>query len=186
MTKVIFGMTMSLDGFINDADGRISILYPDHQEFGKSEIMQEAIRDTGAVVMGRRTFELAGDPDHYAIDYEFQVPIFVVTHQPPVKKPKENERLSFTFVDDIEDAIRMAKQAAKGRDVSVVGGVSIGRQLLRAGLVDELQVGIMPMLLGRGQRLFEELEELPITLTKTRLIETGARTDLFFAVGPPH
>lgn len=182
MTKVIFGMTLSLDGFINDTDGGIAVLYPDHQEFGKSEIMQEAIRDTGAVVMGRRTFELAGDPDHYAVDYEFQVPIFVVTHRPPDKKPKENEQLRFTFVDDIGEAIKLAIQAAEGKDVTVVGGVSIGRQLLKAGLVDELQIGIMPILLGRGQRLFEELEELPITLTKTRVIETGARTDLFFTV----
>lgn len=171
MAKVIFGMTLSLDGFINDADGNISVLYLNHQEFAKSEIMQEAIRDTGAVVMGRRTFEMAGDPDHYATDYEVQVPIFVVTHQPPDQKPKENEQLGFTFVDDIEEAIRMAKQAAKEKDVTVVGGANIGRQVLKAGLVDELQIGIMPMLLGHGQWLFEELGELLIKLRKTRVIE---------------
>ncbi|MEJ8304010.1 dihydrofolate reductase family protein [Saccharibacillus sacchari] len=182
MTKVIFGMTMSLDGFISDKDGNISMLYPNHQEFGESEIMQEAIRDTGAVVMGRRTFELAGDTDHYAVDYEFQVPIFIVTHHTPDKKPQENESISFTFIDKIEQAIQLAKQAAGDRDVTVVGGVSIGQQLLKAGLVDELQIGIMPLLLGSGQRLFDGLGELPITLEKTRVVETGARTDIFFAV----
>lgn len=182
MTKLIFGMTMSLDGFISDADGNLSVLYPNHEEFGKSEIMQEAIRDTGAVVMGRRTFELAGDPDHYAADYEFQVPIFVVTHTPPDKNPKENEHISFTFVDEIEKAVQLAKQAAGDKDVTVVGGVSVGQQLLKAGLVDELQIGIMPLLLGNGQKLFDGLGELPVTLEKTRVIETGARTDIFFAV----
>lgn len=182
MTKVIFGMTMSLDGFVSDADGNISVLYPNHQEFGKSEMMQEAIRDTGAVVMGRITFDLAGDPDHYAANYEFQVPIFIVTHHAPDKRPQENEHISFTFVDQIEKAIQLAKQAAGDKDVTVVGGLSIGRQLLKAGLVDELQIGIMPLLLGGGQKLFEELGELPIALEKTRVIETGARTDIFFAV----
>jgi dihydrofolate reductase len=63
MAKAIFGMTMSLDGFINDANGRVASLYPDLEELDQTELMQEAIRTTGAVVMGRKTFEMTGDPE---------------------------------------------------------------------------------------------------------------------------
>ncbi|MBZ9753266.1 dihydrofolate reductase family protein [Deinococcus sp. HMF7604] len=182
MAKVVFGMTMSLDGFINDAHGKVGLLYPDLRALGQSQVMQEALRTTGAVVMGRRTFDAPGDPDSYAEDYEFQVPIFVVTRRPPETKPKENDRLRITFVGTPEDAVRQAKEVAGEQDVVVVGGPSIGQHLLRAGLVDELQIGVMPQLLGSGQRLFEHLADLSITLKKTRLIETGQRTDLYFSV----
>ncbi|QDH20352.1 dihydrofolate reductase family protein [Saccharibacillus brassicae] len=183
MTRVIFGMTMSLDGFINDAEGRIARLYPDFDELQASELMREAIRDTGAVIMGRRTFGMVDDPDTYADRYEFQVPIFVVTRQAPARAPKENGAIRFTFVDSPEEAVRQAIGAANGRDVTVVGGPDVGMQLLGAGLVDELQIGITPIVLGKGTRLFDRLSGLPITLRKTRVVETGQRTDLFFDVG---
>jgi len=182
MSKVIFGMTMSLDGFINDANGRVGLLYPDMQELGQTEIMQESIRTTGAVVMGRKTFAMASDPDAYADFYEFQVPIFIITEQAPERKPKENGCISFTFVNTVEAAIEQAKQAAGDKDVTVVGGPNVGQQLLKAGLVDELQIGIMPILLGQGQRLFEHLEDMQIMLKKTRLVETGQRTDIYFSI----
>jgi dihydrofolate reductase len=63
MTKVIFGITMSLDGFINDANGSVALLYPDLKALDQTDMMQESIRTTGAVVMERRTFEMASDPD---------------------------------------------------------------------------------------------------------------------------
>jgi dihydrofolate reductase len=182
MTKVIFGMTMSLDGFINDANGSVALLYPDLKELGQTDLMQEAIRTTGAVVMGRRTFEMARDPDFYADSYEFQVPIFVIASQAPTRKPKENGRISFTFVVTVQAAIQQAKQAAREKDVVVVGGPNVGLPLLKAGLIDELQIGIMPILLGQGQRLFEQLEDMQIMLEKTRLVETGQRTDMWFTV----
>jgi dihydrofolate reductase len=125
MAKVIFGMTMSLDGFINDASGGVALLYPDLKELDQTELMQEAIRTTGAVVMGRRTFDMASDADSYADSYEFQVPIFVITEQAPERKPKENGRISFTFVDTVEAAIQQAKQAAGEKDVAVVGGPNV-------------------------------------------------------------
>ena len=85
MSKVIAGMTMSLDGFVEDQNGSVARLYPDFAELGSSELMQEQIRSTGAVVMGRRTYEMAEDPDTYADSYEYQVPIFVVTKQAPAE-----------------------------------------------------------------------------------------------------
>jgi dihydrofolate reductase len=125
---------------------------------------------------------MAGDPDSYADTYEFQAPIFIIAKRAPERKPKENGRMSFTFVDTAETAIQRAKQAAGERDVVVLGGPNVGQQLLKAGLVDELQIGIMPVLLGNGQRLFEYLEGMVIALQKTRLVETGQRTDIWFTV----
>jgi len=81
------------------------------------------------------------DPDSYVGRYEFQVPIFVLTHHSPDAAPKQDEHLTFTFVTDgVPSAIDQARDAAEDKAVQVVGGVEVARQLLRAGLVDELYV----------------------------------------------
>jgi dihydrofolate reductase len=104
--------------------------------------MKDVIEQAGAVLMGRRTFEM-GDPDSYVGNYEFQVPIFVLTHHPPSVAPKQDEHLTFTFVtDSVKSAVAQTKAAARDKEVQVVGGVSVARQLLDAGLVDELHVDI--------------------------------------------
>ena len=112
MTKVIGGMNMSLDGFVNDRNGSVSRLYPDMQAMVESEVLQEAMRTTGAVLMGRHSYDM-GNGDFTG--YEFQVPLFVVTHNAPDQVAKgENDKLSFTFVTDgIESAVNQAKAAAK-------------------------------------------------------------------------
>ncbi len=94
MSKVVVGMTISLDGFVNDRSGSVAALYSDFESFRDFEPMQEAIQKTGAVVMGKHAFAMAEDPDLYADNYEFQVPIFVVTHEIPNKQPKETDKLS--------------------------------------------------------------------------------------------
>ncbi len=76
--KVIVGMTMSIDGFVADRSGDVGRLYPDLATLRGTPYMDAAVAETGAVLMGRRTFEM-GDPDSYVGTYEFQVPIFVVT-----------------------------------------------------------------------------------------------------------
>src|SRR6266705_60183 len=95
MAKVIIGMTMSLDGFVNDRNGDVSRLYPDLEALRQTEFLQEVIKTTGAVVMGRRAYDMAeGD----FTDYEFQVPIVVLTHDVPEKVAKgENDQLTLTF-----------------------------------------------------------------------------------------
>jgi dihydrofolate reductase len=185
VAKVIAGMTISLDGFVEDAEGSAAALYPDLADLQDSSYMRQLQDETGAVVMGRRTFEMGGDPDDWADDtYEFQVPIFVVTHTPPARAPKGNDRLSFTFVDDPHAAVAQAKQAAGNRSVTVVGGADLTRQLLAAGLVDQLSVDVMPILLGRGLRLFEGVAAAQ--LEKVGVVEAGARTSLRFrVVGTP-
>jgi dihydrofolate reductase len=142
LAKVIVGMTISLDGFVADQNGNAGRLYPDLAALRHTAYMKDVIEQAGAVLMGRRTFEM-GDPDSYVGNYEFQVPIFVLTHHPPSVAPKQDEHLTFTFVtDSVKSAVAQAKAAARDKEVQVVGGVSVARQLLDAGLVDELHVDI--------------------------------------------
>lgn len=182
MGRVVAGMTVSLDGFVADASGNVGRLYADFAELSASPGMAAAIEATGAVVMGRRTFEM-GDPDEYVGNYEFQVPIFVVTTHPPAQPPKQDDRLSFTFVGDgVSAAIGQARAAAGDRDVQIVGGPNVIQQALRAGLVDELHVDVMPVLLGSGLRLFggDGLEQLPLSLRDIERL--GQRTGLRLSV----
>jgi dihydrofolate reductase len=181
MGKVIFGMTMSLDGFVNDRDGDVSRLYPDLEALRKTEVLQEAIKTTRAVVMGRHAYDMAeGD----FTGYEFQVPIFVLTHHVPPRVAKgENGKLTFTFVTDgIESAIEKAKAAAGDKDVTVIGGANTGQQCINAGLLDEIQIGLMPVLLGGGLRLFEHINTEHIELKSTTVIESLGVTYLRFRV----
>ncbi len=181
MGKVIGGMTLSVDGFAADSAGDVSRLYPNLDELRNTEMLQEEIRMTGAVVMGRHSYNM-GDPDVWAEDYEYQVPIFVLTHHIPEKKPKETRLVKFTFVTDgIESAIAQAKAAAGDRAVMLIGA-SINQQCLALGLCDELHIGVMPVLFGGGLRLFEHFDVANITLEKIRCLEAGERTDLWFRV----
>ncbi len=93
MAKVIVGMTTSLDGFVADPNGSATRLYPDLEALRGTDYMNALIEATGAVVMGRKTFEMAG-ADSYVGNYEFQVPIFVLTHHPPDVAPKQDEHLT--------------------------------------------------------------------------------------------
>jgi len=143
--------------------------------------MKDLVAETGAVIMGRRTFYM-GDPDTYGDGYEFQVPIFIVTHKAPEHHPKENGRISFTFVTDgVEAAVKMAKAAAKDRNVVVVGGANLAAQLFRAGLVDELHVDVMPVLLGSGKRFWDPGTERP-RLETIGVSREGERTTLKYRV----
>jgi len=173
MGKAILGMTMSLDGFVNDRDGDVGCLYPDLEALRETELLQEAIRTTGAVVMGRHAYDMAnGD----FTGYEFQVPIFVLTHRVPAKVAKgENENFKFNFIKDgIESAIEKARAAAVEKDVTVVGGADIFQQCLNKGLVDEIQIDIAPLLLGDGLRLFEHINAEAIELENRGVIESSA------------
>lgn len=183
MGKVIAGMAMSLDGFVNDGNGSVEKLYTDFGELHDAPAFQTMIRNTGAVIMGRHTYEMA-DPFAWATDdYEFQTPIFVLTHTPPVKYPPGNGKLSFTFVTDgIESAVSQARKAAGDKDVQVIGASTV-KQCLNAGLCDELQIDIMPVLLGKGLRLFEHIDTDTVKLERTTVDEpTPMRTTLTYRI----
>jgi dihydrofolate reductase len=182
---LLAGLTLSLDGYFEDSDGRFAALYSDFEALMDSAYMKASQAETGAVLMGRRTFDEAPDPDSYAVDYEYQVPLFVVTHTAPEKAPKRNEQLYVTFVTDgLESAVAQATAAAGDRVVTVVGGADLNRQLLAAGLADELRIDIMPVLLGGGRRLFDGVPP-GVRLEKIGVEEAGARTSLNFRVVRP-
>lgn len=184
MRKTIAGMTMSLDGFINDRNGSAESLNPDFTELLEAPLFKEQVQNTGAVIMGKNVYEMA-DPFMWVNDdYEFQVPIFVLTHTPPAKYPKGNDKLSLTFVTDgVESAISQAKKAAGDKDALIIGGASTIQQCLNSGLCDELQVDLMPVLLGDGLRLFENIETDKITLERISVEEvTPSRTTITFKV----
>ena len=119
MARVIAGMTMSLDGFVADRDGGIGALYEDLEALRDTAYMRAMVEETGAVLMGRRAFEM-GEPDWYLGNYEFQVPIFVVTHHPPAVPPKQDERLTFPSSRTVSRprSRRRRRQPASGRSPS--------------------------------------------------------------------
>ena len=134
--------------------------------------------------MGRNVYEMA-DPFMWANDdYEFQTPIFVLTHAPPARYPESNGRLSFTFVTDgVASAVSQAQEAAGEQDVQVIGGASTIQQCLTAGLCDELQVDVMPVILGQGLSLFGNMSTDGLQLERARVEETTPlRTSVTFRV----
>ena len=184
MGKIIAGMTMSLDGLINDGNGSSEKLSPDFSELLDAPFFKEQVQNTGAVIMGKSVYEMA-DPFMWVNDdYEFQVPIFVLTHTPPAKYPKGNDKLSLTFVTDgVESAISQAKKAAGDKDALIIGGAGTIQQCLNSGLCDELQIDVMPVLLGKGLRLFENIDTDKIQLERTKVEETTPiRTTIIFRV----
>lgn len=182
MTKVILGLTISLDGFAEDINGSVGKLYPDLDTLRETEVLKESISSTGSVVMSKKEFAMAEDPDSLADNYEYQVPIFVFTDKAPKKYPKENDKLSFTFVTDgIKSAVRQAKTAAGDKDVTIIGSASTAQEGIKSGLADELHIDIIPLFLKRGYRPFEDIGNKAIEVERIKVIALPAgRTHLRF------
>ncbi len=182
MTKLIAGITISLDGYVAGPDGDAHALYPDFDTLMESEAMKVQLEETGSVLMGRRMFDAAGDPDSYADDYEFQVPIVVVTHRAFDREPARNETL---FVEaataGLTAAVARAKELAGARDVTAICGPDLMGQLLTLGLVDELRIDVMPVILGGGTRFLEGFAE-HVDLALLDVMGAGPRTSLHMAV----
>ena len=151
-----------------------------------SEVIVESLRTTGAVVMGRRMFsggEGPWEPDPRADgwwgdDPPFHVPVFVLTHHARETLVMEGGT-SFHFVTGgIEAALEQARAAAGNRDVLLAGGAGVVQQYLKAGLLDELQIHIAPVLLGEGTSLFGRLGIEPLGLEVTRVIASPSVTHL--------
>ena len=191
MGKVTFNISMSLDGFITgpnvgagnglgDGGERLHDWMFDAKTETDAFIVDEIYESTGAVVMGKGMFEVGfapwGDPP------PFRRPVFVVTHEAREPLPMQGGT-TYTFVDGIEAALELARVAAGEKNVGVWGGANIMRQYLMAGLLDEMQIHLVPLLLGGGVRLFEEgLDPGRIELRKTSSIETPGATHLRFEV----
>jgi dihydrofolate reductase len=168
--KVIADISMSLDGFVTGpgADQQHGLgdapqlhTWVMQQDAVDAEILRTATAETGAVVMGRRLFDIVNGPDGwneqmgYGADQTGTPPFFVVTHSPPQDvRLKRELGMSVTFVGDLAIAIDQSRSAATDGDVVIMGGGDVIGQALEQGLVDELRLHLAPMLLGGGTPLF--------------------------------
>ena len=204
MSKVVLELSMSLDGFVagpNDrpgngmgdggmrlfrwySNGDTDLSLPGTDMVFKvsrasAELLQESWSKIGASVIGRRTFDIAGGwggnpPGGTSAAH------FVVTHNLP--QEWTHQASPFIFVTEgVESAVEQAKQAAGERNVDIVGA-KIAQQCLKAGLLDEIQLDLVPVLLGRGVRLFENLGDQPIELELIGIVEGNGVTHLKFRV----
>ncbi|MGH3286900.1 MAG: dihydrofolate reductase family protein [Streptosporangiaceae bacterium] len=160
--------------------------YADGERSVDSQIIEETFAAAGAYVMGRRMFD--GGEIPWGDTPPFRVPVFVVTHRDREVLERQGGT-SFTFVTDgIGRAIHLARDAAGGKDVAVAGGGTLLRLVLAAGLLDELELHVVPVLLGDGMRLFEASLGLDthegIELTPVRVVQTPAVTHIRYTIGP--
>ena len=191
MIRMTFDISMSLGGFVTASNVSAEEPLGDGGQrlhewaFGEDdrnrELLAEAVNSIGAVIAGRRTYDFsvawwgADGPAGPA-----RVPVFVVTHAGPEDAPEGGV---YTFVTDgIESVLDEAKAAARDKTVAVMGGADIGRQYIRAGLIDEISIHLVPVLFGSGTRLFEHLGSEHIQLESAGVIETPAATHLRFRV----
>jgi dihydrofolate reductase len=187
MGNVILDMSMSLDGFIAGAGGEDGGLYnwyfaPSTGEGDRNqEVIQELITRLGAIVMGKRTYGMGDDYDADGGEDPYDAARIVLTHHVPAKAPAGKTPTIFV-TDGIKSALEQARAAAGERDVAIGGGANVAQQYLKAGLIDEIQIHLVPLLLGEGIRLFEHLGDTPIELESTRVIEAKGVTHLLYRV----
>jgi dihydrofolate reductase len=197
MTKVVADITMSLDGFVTGPDpglgqglGRggepLHVWARGSDDPVDAEVLERATRRSGAVVMGRRLFDIIDGPHGwndrvgYGADRVGTPPFFVVTHAAPAQWRLTN--LDFTFVTDgIATAIDAARNAAGDRDAVVMGGGDVVAQTLAQGLLDELRIHLAPIVLGAGTPLFEDGVRCELTQTEVRVSRHA--THLTYRVG---
>jgi dihydrofolate reductase len=206
MSKIRFGVAMSLDGFIagpqqsrdnplgvggmrlHDWAFELEAFRRQHGESGgvtnaSTQIMEESMRDAGAFLMGANMFG-GHDPDWtgwWGPNPPYHAPVFVLTHHPRAPLVMEGGT-TFTFVTEgLASALTLARAAAGAKDLVVAGGASVIRQCLNAGLVDEINVSLVPVILGSGERLFGDLRP-DLKLEQVRTIEAPGVTHLRYRV----
>jgi dihydrofolate reductase len=195
MSKVIGIMSMSLDGFVADDNDDVSQVFDWYFTSGDVEVetggaspltfklsepsaghIRSLTSELGAVLTGRRTFEVAeGWGGNHAWG-----PAFVLTHQVPCGWPRPDSTVHFV-TDGLESAVRLAKSAAGGKSVGVHGADTI-QQLMNAGLLDELNIDLAAILLGGGVRLFDNIADTPTFLGDPSVIPGVGVTHLRYPV----
>lgn len=196
MSKLVAIMSMSLDGYVADPNDGVAEVFDwymhsgdvefhtggsDPMTFRVSEPSAEHLRglwsELGAVITGRRTFDVAeGWGGNHAWG-----PAFVLTHQIPDGWPRPNSTVHFV-TDGIESAVNRAKAAANGKNVGVHGADTI-QELLNAGLLDEMNIDVAAVFLGSGVRLFDNLAGAPAALGNPHVIQGVGVTHLRYPVG---
>ncbi|MFW6075393.1 MAG: dihydrofolate reductase family protein [Chloroflexota bacterium] len=202
LTKVICQMSVSLDGFVtgpNPSDEKpfgddglriVQWVFDLESWRGRqgleggernvdAEILEEHFARTGSVILGRRMFDSGEIP--WGDDPPFKAPVFVLTNNYRERIEKRGGT-SFTFVTDgIESALRQAKEAAGDKDVAIAGGADTVQQFLRAGLLDELELHVVPVFVGDGRRLFEHHADSQVEMRCVRVVDSPGVTHLKYA-----
>jgi len=189
MGKVVYDISMSLDGYVSGANVRPEAGLGDggerlhdwgfHSTDPRNRQLVEAWVHTGAVIVGRRTYDLS--IPYWGADgpiYTGRVPVIVLSHSVPDDVP---EHSVYTFVDSVEAAFEKAQQAA-GDKVIGVQGPNTAQQFIQRGLVDEISIHLVPVLFGSGIRLLERLNGEHILLETVGVIETAEAIHLRFRV----
>jgi dihydrofolate reductase len=212
MTRIRASLTMSLDGYVAGPDqgaehplGRggmdlhawaleLAAWQEAHAGEGgitnaSTTVIEEMQQNVGAVIMGRNMFGPIRGPwkdeswrGWWGADPPFHAPVFVLTHHP--RAPLEMQGgTTFHFVTDgVASAYEQAVSAANGKDISVGGGASTVQQLIAAGMLDELQISLVPILLGGGERLLDGLGGAPVGFERTRVLEAPGVTHLQYRI----
>ena len=184
MGKVMFGLSVSLDGFIADKNDDVSEVFAwmgsAWEHF--NEVVGDALNECGAVIMGHRSFDQI-DSEHGWVFPDGTAPDWpVIVLQSQARASVKKGKTQFYFVTDgIQSAIAKAKAIAGEKYVALHGASSV-QQALKAGLLDEFHMNIAHVLLGEGVRLFDHLGASPIHLERIRTLETPGATHLSFRV----
>jgi dihydrofolate reductase len=191
MPKVTSDISMSLDGFITDPEasvgtpleghdpGRLHDWMFDAKTEADAEIADDRYAATGAVLIGKRMFDVGFEP--WGDPPPFGMPVFVLTHETRAPLPMQGGTTYF-FVTDVEAALEQARAAAGDKNVGIWGGATIIGQYLEAGLLDQLEIHLVSILLGRGVRMFDGITSASFHLTRIGCIETPGATHLRFEV----
>lgn len=192
MSNVIFDISMSLDGYITAENprpeggmgmgegGDVLHAWAFQSEDPRNQELLKRGASLGALVAGRNTFDVS--IEYWAADGPTgpaRVPVVVVTHDPPRELPENHV---YTFANDVVAAVEKAKQLAGPKDVAVMGGADIARQILEAGLLDEISIHLGPVLFGGGTRLFEQFTGEHIQLETLEVVNTKEAVHLRFRV----
>src|ERR671930_823358 len=188
MGKVIADQSVSLDGFSTGPNvgpgngmGDGGELLHEWMHGRYTEGPEKLFEHSGAVVVGRRMFDLGVEP--WGENPPFHQPVFVVTHRATDPILKEGGT-TYTFVTGgVAAALARAKEAAGSKDVAVLGGADVIRQFAEAGLLDELRLHIAHLLLGDGTRLFDRIDTKRVRLERTRVVDAPGVTHLTFRLG---
>jgi dihydrofolate reductase len=176
--RIIWHTTISLDGFVAGPDDTMDWAFG--AGLGPSPAGSAMIESTGAILAGRRWFDLSLTRENWApYGGAWSGAVLVLTHRPAAQPPGGG---SVTFLSgDVRDAVETARIAAEGKDV-VVFGPTVAAACLAAGVLDEILVHIVPVLLGDGVRFFDRPGAPAVPLRRVELAESGQLTDLRFAV----
>ncbi|NDK30235.1 dihydrofolate reductase family protein [Nesterenkonia haasae] len=199
MSNVIADISMSLDGFVTGPDPDLEHglgrggeavqqwVFASNESPEDRAFLEQAEGSTGAVIMGRRTFDFVDGPNgwnqdiNYAYDHPTTAmpPIFVLTHHVP---SQTRHTQGFTFIrDGIESAVSQAREAAVEKEVVIMGGGETIARAIAAGLVDMVRVHLSPVLMGAGTSLFALIDQ-QIQMTQVDVVVTPNATHLTYQI----